>query len=260
MTAKTNPAFFIAEGSGPAVILIHGVGAAADAWRFIVPALSKKSFTLIRYDLRGHGESPPSSAPFSLADLTADLEEIRRRTGYKRAHIVGHSLGAMIAALYAREYPDKVISLGMLSTAAFRTEDDRAKVKAVVAAIEKNGVAREINALVARWFSDEFIAAHPNIVAARRKQVIDTNADAFLNAFRVYAETEMSPWLGQIKSPALVLTGEEDAGCAPRLNRQIAAALPNAELKILPRRKHAVLLEAPDEVAAHLCRFLSAQA
>jgi 3-oxoadipate enol-lactonase len=72
----------------------------------------------------------------------------------------------------------------------------------------------------------------------------------------IYAETEMAPWLGEIAAPCLVLTGEHDGGCNPRLDRQIAAALKNSELVILPNLRHAILLEAAAEVARPMLAFL----
>ena len=66
------------------------------------------------------------------------------------------------------------------------------------------------------------------------QQVIDTDPDVFLSVFDIYAETEMAPWLHEVKHPCLVLTGENDGGCNPRLNTLIAAALPDSELVILP--------------------------
>ena len=94
------------------------------------------------------------------------------------------------------------------------------------------------------------------MVAARLKQVMNTDAEVFLNVFRIYAGTEMGPWLHQVTVPALVLTGEHDGGCNPRLNQQIADALPVSELVILPRYKHSLLLEAGESVAKELCRFI----
>lgn len=104
-----------------------------------------------------------------------------------------------------------------------------------------------------RWFTDDFIAAHPDVVERRLQQVIGTDPEVFLNVFRVYAGTEMSPWLHEVQA---VLTGENDAGCNPRLNRLINAALPNSELVILPNYKHSLLLEAGDTVAAEIVRFI----
>ncbi len=88
------------------------------------------------------------------------------------------------------------------------------------------------------------------------QQVIDTDKDVFLSVFDIYAETEMSPWLCEVKKPCLVLTGENDGGCNPRLNAQIANALPDSELVILPRLRHAILLEAADQVATPVLSFL----
>jgi 3-oxoadipate enol-lactonase len=68
----------------------------------------------------------------------------------------------------------------------------------------------------------------------------------------------MMPWLHQVQARSLVLTGENDGGCNPRLNRLIADALPNAGLVILPELKHAILLEAGEEVASHLIRVMQA--
>ena len=146
---------YTVEGTGPPLVLIHGIGAARDAWRFMVPAL-REHFTVISYDLRGHGTSPVPDEEFGLDELVADLERVRQRTGIEKAHFAGHSLGGQIGPAYARTYPDRVLSLGLLSTAAFRTEDDSAKVWGVVKAMQEKGIAQVLETLTARWFTDEF--------------------------------------------------------------------------------------------------------
>ncbi len=243
------------EGKGPPLFLIHGIGAARDAWRFMVPGL-RKHFTVVSYDLRGHGVSPMPDGDFGLDEQVADLERVRQRSGFDRAHFAGHSLGGQIAPAYARKYPGHVLSLGLLSTAAFRTEDDSAKVWGVVRAMEEKGIPQVLETLTARWFTDDYIAANPDLIARRLKQVVDTDPDVFMNVFRIYAGTEMGPWLHEITAPSLVLTGENDGGCNPRLNKLIAEALPNSELVILPRYKHSILVEAADEVSDNLTRFM----
>jgi pimeloyl-ACP methyl ester carboxylesterase len=95
------------------------------------------------------------------------------------------------------------------------------------------------------------------VVSARLEQVGATDAKVFLNVFRIYAETEMSPWLHRVTAPSLVLTGENDGGCNPPLNRLIDEALPHSELVILPDLKHSILLEAGDQVAEEVLRFIT---
>ncbi|MGR3621421.1 alpha/beta fold hydrolase [Pseudophaeobacter sp.] len=255
MTDVIDCAFSI-EGDGPPLFLIHGIGAARNTWAKAMPLLTQH-FTVVSYDLRGHGASPLPDGPFGLEELVADLEWVRERTGYEVAHFAGHSLGGMVGPAYALKYPERVRSLGLLSTAAFRTEDDSSKVRGVVEAMEEHGIPDILKTLTARWFTDEFISAHPEVVSNRLKQVVATNPDVFLNVFRIYAETEMSPWLHPVTAPSLVLTGENDGGCNPRLNRQIAQALPRSELVILPNLKHSILLEAGDQVAKELVKFIT---
>jgi len=248
---------YTVEGSGPPLILIHGIGAARDTWRFVVPGLTDH-FTVVSYDLRGHGTSPMPDGEFGLDELVDDLERVRELTGFEQAHFAGHSLGGMIGPAYARKYPGRVLSLGLLSTAAGRTEDDSAKVWAVVRAMEEKGVAQVLDTLIDRWYTDAFIKDHPDIVDRRLKQVVGTDEQVFMNVFRIYAGTEMMPWLHEVEAPSLVLTGEFDGGCNPRLNQLIADALPNSELVVLPGLKHSILLEAGEEVATHLVRFVGA--
>jgi pimeloyl-ACP methyl ester carboxylesterase len=246
---------FSVEGEGEPIFFIHGIGASRHSFDGLTAAL-KGEYRCIGYDLRGHGLSPKPRPPYTLEDLVEDLEALRRELGIEKAHFAGHSLGGMIGPAYARKYPQHVASVGLYSTAAFRTADDSAKVKGVVAAMRTKGIPQVLETLKDRWFTPEFAARRPDVIERRMQQVIDTDPDVFLSVFDIYAETEMSPWLNEVKHPCLVLTGENDGGCNPRLNRQIADALPDSELVILPVLRHAILLEASDQVAPPVLDFL----
>jgi pimeloyl-ACP methyl ester carboxylesterase len=246
---------FSVEGEGEPLFLIHGIGASRASFAGLIPLL-RSQYRCISYDLRGHGASPVPKPPYTLDDLVEDLEALRKELGIERAHFAGHSLGGMIGPAYARKYPQHVLTLGLWSTAAFRTGDDSAKVKGVVAAMRSKGIPQVLETLRDRWFTPEFAARRPDVITRRMQQVIDTDPEVFLSVFDIYAETEMSPWLHEVKHPCLVLTGENDGGCNPRLNRQIAAALPDAELVILPVLRHAILLEAAGQVAPPVLDFL----
>jgi 3-oxoadipate enol-lactonase len=255
MAGRPVRAAFSVEGLGPPLFLVHGIGASRHSWDGLIAHL-KPYFRCISYDLRGHGRSPLPPPPYTLEDLVADLEALRAELGIERAHFAGHSLGGMIGPAYARRYPQRVLSLGLLSTAAFRTADDSAKVRGVVRAMRTQGIAPVLETLKERWFTPEFAVRCPEVIERRMQQVIDTDSEVFLSVFDIYAETEMAPWLSEIEHPCLVLTGENDGGCNPRLNRAIAAALPASKLAILPNLRHAILLEAADEVAVPVLDFL----
>ena len=253
------PTAYSVAGDGPPLIMIHGIGARRATFDGMVAGL-KDRFTCITYDLRGHGLTPWTGGRFDLDDLVDDLEDLRARLGIASAHIAGHSLGGMIGPRYAHRYPERVKSLGIWSTAAFRTEDDSAKVRGVVAAMRDKGIGPVLDTLTARWFTDAFCAARPDVIEWRKKQVMDTPAEVFLNVFDIYAETEMAPWLHEVKAPAQIITGENDGGCNPRLNQLIHQALPGSELVILPHLKHAIFIEATDQVLPHVRPYLLRQA
>jgi 3-oxoadipate enol-lactonase len=254
-TARAIECAYTIEGKGPPVFLVHGIGARRITWSKLINHL-RDHFTCISYDLRGHGDSPGVGTKFGLDELVADVEALREKLKVPKISLLGHSLGGMIGPAYARAYPDRIEKLGLLSTAAFRTAEDSARVIGVVKSREDTSVPAQLDMLVNRWFTDDFQKANPDVIALRKRQVLDTNPGVFLNVFHIYAEAEMAPWLHEVKAPALVLTGELDGGCNPRLNKQIADALPNSKLVILKGMKHQILMEAPELVASHVLPFL----
>tara|TARA_B100000579_G_scaffold378315_1_gene344959 strand:- start:64 stop:837 length:774 start_codon:yes stop_codon:yes gene_type:complete len=255
MTSEVLDCHYSIIGSGPAIFLTHGIGAAEDAWRFIVPKLSK-NFTVITYDLRGHGKSPVTNKNFGLEDLVLDLERVREKTNIDEGHFIGHSLGGMIAPAYAKKYPDKVLSVGMLSTVAGRSEEDSKKVWSVIEEMEEKGIEKTLEKLTTRWFTDEFIAHNYELVTRRLKQVVDTDPEVFLNVFRIYAKTEMISWLKELTKPCLLMTGESDGGCTPEHNKKMANEIKNSKLVILPKLKHSFLIEGPNQITDNLINFI----
>ena len=243
------------KGTGPAVFFVHGIGARKTSWDEVCKFL-EKDFTCISYDLRGHGDSPKGLLPYSLEDLVDDLETLRQKLNIQKIHIVGHSLGGMIGPAYTKSFPENVISVSLISTAAFRTTEDRNKVQSVLESMQEKGISPILSTLTERWFTDQFINDRLADVEFRLEQVLETDPEVFLDVFRIYAETEMSPWLNKIKHPSLVLTGEYDGGCSPRLNHLIADSLSNSELCILKNYKHSLLIEAPHEVGEKVREFL----
>ena len=148
------------QGTGPALFLSHGIGAAKNAWRFLLPELSKH-FTVVTYDLRGHGNSPVTNKNFTLDDLVLDLEKIREKIKIDKAHFAGHSLGGMIAPAYAIKFPSRVLSVGLLSTVAGRSDVDKNNVLKIISEMEKTGVEQTLQKLTTRWFTDKFIEENP---------------------------------------------------------------------------------------------------
>lgn len=167
MTTAVHSAYSIA-GEGPAVLLVHGVGARGQVWDKVVDRLAPH-YRCISYDLRGHGGSDGADQPFGLDAFVADLEALRVQLEIDKAHVIGHSLGGMIAPAYARAHPRRVRSLGLISTAAFRSPEAFANLAAFVKLIDAGGPPAVVDTLLDRWFTDRFRREHPTVVAARKE-------------------------------------------------------------------------------------------
>lgn len=246
---------YTVTGSGPAIFMVHGIGARKSIWDKLSAELMN-DFTCISFDLRGHGDSPKGDLPFTLDDLVADVEALRVRLGIERAHFIGHSLGGMIVPAYARAHPERVVALGLLSTSSFRGPEHKKLVKAIADQVDRDGIANVMPGLTDRWFTAPFMSAQPEWVQWRLDQALTTPLDVFSQVFHIYADTEMSPWLSEVRAPALVLTGEFDGDCNPTVNELIAKALPDGHLVVLDELKHAILVEAPQRVAVQINTFL----
>ena len=242
-------------GRGESVIFIHGIGSRKYSWNGVIKEL-KDDYKCITYDLRGHGESEGGENEFTLDNLVEDLEKLRSHLNIDKIHLVGHSLGGMIAPSYIRKFQERVISATLMSTAAFRTIEDQQQILEIINRIMNEGLNTVMSSFIKRWFNDDFIENNQVIIDKRIKQVQETPLQTFLNVFRIYALTDIGPWLNEIKIPCLVMTGEHDLGCNPIINKKIANTLLNSKLEILYNLKHSITLEASQLVGNKIKKFL----
>jgi pimeloyl-ACP methyl ester carboxylesterase len=247
---------FQVDGDGPLVTFIHGIGSAIAGWDGIVAELSDR-FRCLRYDLRGHGESPLPPLPYGLDEYVADLAALLDRLDVSTTHLVGHSLGGMIAQGYALRYPERVGKIVLVSTVNGRNAEERQAIVNLVETLEREGAANILDRAIERWFTADFVAANPDVIARRKARVLATDADAFAAAFRTYAEQEYDQEIRDIRVPTLIMTGEYDVGANVRMARLMHERIPGARLEILTDLRHAVLAEAPGLVASHITGFLT---
>jgi (E)-2-((N-methylformamido)methylene)succinate hydrolase len=242
------------EGNGPPVLLIHGVGARLENWDGVASVLSR-SFRVVRYDLRGHGKTSKVPGPYSLEMFADDAAELLEHLGVACAHVAGHSLGGMIAITLAGRYAQRVDRLAVLSAAAGRTEEERRKVMERIALIASGIPGDHFKNSLSRWFTDEFQAANPELMEQYAARNRENDPACYAAAYTVLATGEVGPELPRIKAPTLVVTGEHDLGSNPRMARFIHAGIAGSELRILPRLRHSILVEAPPTVAGLLEPF-----
>ncbi len=248
---------WVAEGSGPALILIHGVGLDLAMWTPQAAALCARR-RVLRYDLIGHGATPSLSQPLLLADFANQLGALLDALALERAALVGFSMGALVAQAFALAHPARVERLALLACVHARSRSQRAAVRARLAAVEHAGTATTSEAALERWLTPAYRRRHAAAAATVRRRLEANDRNAFLAAYRVFAhaDAELAPRLGEIVAPTLVVAGEHDSGSTPALARRLAATIPGARLHVLPGVRHLFTLEAAADVNSLLLDFL----
>ncbi|MCW2242338.1 alpha/beta fold hydrolase [Azospirillum canadense] len=244
------------SGRGQPLMLIHGVGANLESWDGVCATLGGE-FDVIRLDLRGHGGSARIDGALAIDDFAMDVLKVMDDAGVSRAHLVGFSLGGLIAQRLAQGWPERFDRVVILSAVAARTPEERERVLARLNAIREGGMEAIVGAATDRWFTEAFARTHPDVIANRIAELKAVHVPSYLEAYRVFGQTELVDSLHLIPHETLVMTGEFDQGSNVRMAETMKARIPNAELRILPGLKHSVLAEAPDLVASHVSEFLN---
>lgn len=239
------------EGKGSPVTLVHGVGADLGSWDEVVPRLAQRS-QVMRMDLRGHGLSGRIEGPRTLEDLADDVRHVWDKLGVARSHLAGFSLGGLIAAL---SDPERIDRLAILSAVAGRSPEERRKVAGRLELLKAKGIAAIIGAAEDRRFTPEFKQARPERVQQRLAELQRNHGPSYVAAYTVFATGDLGDRLAGIEHRTLMATGENDPGSNVRMARMMHDRIAASTLRILPRLRHSILVEAPELVAEMLLEF-----
>ncbi len=211
--------------AAPVCLLLHSLGTTSALWdpqreRF------RQSLRVIRYDVRGHGQSQPPVGPYTLTQLGRDALAVLDAVGVERAHLCGVSLGGITALWLALHAPDRVGRLVVANTAArLGTSEAWANRIGVVRA---GGMEAVVDGAIARWFTDRFRDQHPDIVARFRSMLQQCSVDGYAGACAVLRDADLRREIGQISAETLVVTGRHDEATPPALGGLIRACVAGA--------------------------------
>ncbi|MGK9264109.1 alpha/beta hydrolase [Sinorhizobium meliloti] len=242
------------EGGRP-LVCIHGVGSYKEAWDGLVKEL-KDDFTVLTFDLRGHGASSRIKGRYEIEDFAREVLALADHVGFRTFSLAGFSLGGLIAQKLALTHSERVDRLILLSTVAGRTQEEKDRVTGRLAALMGGERGSHYDASLSRWLTEEFQKNNPEKIARLRERNAENDPDCYAAAYRVLAETDLGDELSGIRIPTLVATGEDDSGSNPRMAGFIHDRIANSELRILPGLRHSILTEAPELVASIMRDFL----
>lgn len=236
------------------IVLLHGVGLDLTMWNPLVERLENDGRAVIALDLPGHGRRPPLREPQTLASLADD---VLARLPQGPAHLVGFSLGALIAQHIARYAPDRVVTLTSVNSVCRRTPAEAEKVEARLATAGED-FAEGVEASIERWFPAGTTAVPQEIIDATRATLLAGDVESYLHAYTVFVrgDREIGPELGAITVPALAITGELDPGSTPEMSRRLAAEIPDCRVRIVPNTRHMMPVEDTPALAAAITEFI----
>ncbi|WP_189763135.1 alpha/beta fold hydrolase [Streptomyces xanthochromogenes] len=244
-------------GDGPPVVLIHAGVADHRMWDAVVPALAEQH-TVIRYDLRGFGESAPPTGPFSESD---DLRRLLDHLGHDRVRLVGASWGGRVAVDFTLAHPARVHSLAILAAPWPRYDwsaDMIAYDEAETAALGAGDLDAAVSINLDMWLRGPS-RSWADVADGLADQLRGPLRTSLLNQDLV-GEHSAGPGTGDLAAiavPALVGVGKLDVADFQDIARRYAAAIPGATLVEFPTAAHLIALDAPAEVGSVLGQFLA---
>jgi 3-oxoadipate enol-lactonase len=231
----------------PVLLLGSSLGTTTEMWRPLLPELAGR-LRVIRYDHRGHGASPVAPGPYEIADLAGDVLALLDRLGLERASFGGVSLGGMVAMWIGANAPERVDRLALCCTSAHMPPASAWAERA--AAVRAAGSAEVVaDAVVARWLTPGYAAAHPDVVAWLRRMLVATPAAGYAAGCGAIERMDLRADLARITAPTLVLSGAQDPAAPPEHQRAIAERIAGARHELLAGAAHLASVERAGEVA-----------
>jgi pimeloyl-ACP methyl ester carboxylesterase len=248
------------DGTGEPLLCLMGLGGDRHGWDLVRPDLARRH-RLVLLDNRDAGESDEATAAYGTADMAGDALGMMDQLGIERFHVVGASMGSAVAQQLALQAPTRVGTMTLVSTWG-RTD---AFLRAVLGSWRRTAerlAPEDFLASVAPWaFTYRFLESPSPEVVALQAAYRDRGALKSVPAYQRQVDACLAhDTLGVLpilRTPTLVLVGEDDILTPPRYARGVAAALPRGEVAVVPASGHACFLETPKPVVERVLRFVS---
>jgi 3-oxoadipate enol-lactonase len=244
------------QGSGPLLVLCHG-GEADHRNFFNLAPLLAKHFTVVAYDQRDTGQTRNAAVDYTLDDLGRDVGALICALGSDDAHVFGTSFGGLVAQCAALECPERVKSLQLSVTFAPRG-DGALPVSADYLRLSQESAQSSSakRALRQQFFSPAFAAEHVDDIEALMDQVLVTRTpEQRARRRQTVLGAETASRLGKLRARTLVISAAEDRIVDAKYSRELAAAIPGAQLIVLPGIGHATTLQAPRQLSDVIRNF-----
>jgi 3-oxoadipate enol-lactonase len=256
MRPEANIAYRV-SGQGKSLVFCHALATRQELWHRQRAALSLK-FSIVSFDLRGHGESAaPGNGDYSFESQADDVVALMDHLNIDSAVLVGISVGGEIAQVAAARHPQRFERL-MLASTACHTEPARASTwESRIQEAERLGMSGIASATASRWFSESFKSANAEVIEWCRQCVAATSLESYVGLARVIQVMDLRPRLATIGCPTMVLCGEQDHNTGPKTAQVLAQLIPNSRLVIFKGSGHFPNIEVAEHFNRTIEDFIS---
>lgn len=254
---------YVEAGGGEPLVLIMGFGGDHLAWGFQLRAFAER-YRVIAFDNRGVGQTDTPDSPYTTRMMATDTAGLMDALGIARAHVLGVSMGGMIAQELALGHPARVRTLQLHCT--FGRPDGYTRARGEVWQALRTSLTREaaLRAIALWLFAPQTYNERPEFVATLLDNALANpfpqSVTGFIQQRRAVEAHDALDRLGAIGCPTLVAVGEEDLLVPPRFSRELASRIPGAELRTVPGAGHVFFWEQPDAFNALCLDFLARHA
>ena len=238
-----NTFYILDKKTDVPIVFIHGVGLNHKIWE---PQINVFENTFLAYDILGHGKTPLNKENISFDDFTNQLINLIDELNIRRIHLVGFSIGSLIARNFASKYSDRLESLILLCSIFRRTEKQQQIVK------DRFELAKKSKSLskqaLKRWFTDEYLEKNPNTYNKISSILEQNRMENFLKIYELFVNHKDDEQFEKIKTKTLIMTGEGDIGSTPEMSINLSKVINNSNVKIISKGKHLCSIECADDV------------
>ena len=228
------------------IVFIHGVGLNQSIWKPQVNFF--KDYTTLTYDLLGHGKTPLKKQKVNFNDFSNQLLSLIDQLEFKKIHLIGFSLGALIARDFASKHSERLCSLIIHGSIYKRSEEQKRVVFNRLHVAKMNKPASRHTAL-RRWFTQSFIKKNPKIYKEIYLGLENNDYKNFLKSYELFVNYQDDDSLiKKININTLITTGENDVGSTPKMSRNLSKLVRGSKFVEIKKGKHLCGIECADDV------------
>ena len=236
------------------LVFVHGIGLNHQIWDQQISYF--KDYNTIVYDLVGHGKTPLNQKLIDMKDFTKQLLKLIDGLSINKFHLIGFSLGSLIARDFASLYSNRLSSLTLFGTVYKRSEDEK---RQIINRYETMKLKKDISKVraVQRWFSEKFLKENPTIYKKIYSMLENTNQETWLKIYKLFVQHEDDDMkIKQITAKTLIITGQEDIGSKPRMSEEISKLINGSVCKIIKNGKHLCNIECSENFNVTVKEFI----